>query len=104
MMWRDTVELISVVKVDDGGGGYTETVTFRQVFANRKSIRQSEFYQAHAAGLQPEIMFEVRFADYADERKLRFPAGEGGRRYLIIRTYTKNEESIELICQREVGT
>ncbi|NOK23891.1 phage head closure protein [Corallococcus carmarthensis] len=97
------VELISVERVDDGGGGYTETETARSVFANRKSIRQSEFYQAHMAGLQPEIMFEVRFADFADERKLRYPAGDNGRRYNIIRTYTKNEETIELVCQREVG-
>lgn len=99
MLWRDTVELITIAKVDDGGGGYMETETFRQVFANRKSIRQSEFYHAHMAGLQPEIMFEVRFTDYADERELR----HNGRRYIIVRTYTKNEETIELICQREVG-
>ena len=99
MMWRDVVELIAIQRVDDGGGGFTETETFRQVFANRKSIRQSEFYQAHMAGLQPEIMFEVRYADYADEHKLQ----HNGRRYIIIRTYTKNEETIELICQREVG-
>ncbi|CAM3876462.1 phage head closure protein [Cohnella lubricantis] len=104
MMWRDTLDLIAIVQVDDGGGGYTEQDTFREVFASRKSIRQSEYYQAHAAGLKPEIMFEVRFADYSDERKLRFPAGEGGRRYDIVRTYTKNEETIELVCQREVAT
>jgi len=99
-MWRDVVELLSIQRVDDGGGGYTETEISRQVFANRKSIRQSEFYQAHMAGIQPEIMFEVRFTDYADESKLRY----NDRRYNIIRTYTKNEEIIELVCQREVGT
>lgn len=99
MMWRETVELIAIQRVDDGGGGYTETEVPRSVFANRKSIRQSEFYQAHMAGLQPEIMFEVRFAEYNEERKLR----HNGRRYNIIRTYTKNEETIELVCAREVG-
>ena len=99
MMWRDVVELLSVQRVDDGGGGFTETEVPRSVFANRKSIRQSEFYQAHMAGLQPEIMFEVRFADYADERKLR----HNGRRYNIIRTFSRNDEIIELVCQREVG-
>ena len=104
MMWRDVVELIAIQRVDDGGGGFTETETFRPIFANRKSVRQSEFYQAHMAGLQPEVMFEVRLADYADERKLRFPAGENGRRYNIIRTFSRNEEIIELVCQREVGT
>ena len=104
MMWRDTLELIVIEQVDDGGGGHTETETFREVFANRKSVKQSEFYQAHMAGLKPELVLEIRYADYADEKKLRFPAGAIGKRYDIIRTYTKNEETIELVCQREVGT
>ena len=99
MMWRDTVELIAVQRVDDGGGGFTEAETLRAVFANRKSVRQSEFYQAHMTGLKPEIMFEVRYADYAGETKLR----HDGRRYVIVRTFSRNEEVIELVCQREVG-
>lgn len=71
-----------------------EASTARMVFANKKSIRQSEFYQAMAHGLTPELMFEVNFKDYAGESKLTF----NSKTYQIIRTYTKNDEIIELVC------
>ena len=81
-------------------GDLIDTETEKQVFANKKSIRQSEFYQASAQGLKPEIMFEIREIDYADELKLIFD----GKGYNIIRTYAKNGEIIELICNRLVNT
>lgn len=68
----------------------------RTVFANKKSVRQSEFYQAYAAGLKPELSFEVREMEYASEPKLRFD----GLDYYIIRTFSKNGEVVELICSR----
>ena len=81
-------------------GDVTESLTEKQVFANQKSIRQSEFYQAQATGLKPEIMFEVRSIDYADEERLLFDS----KYYNIIRTYSKNGETIELICNRLVNS
>jgi SPP1 family predicted phage head-tail adaptor len=99
MLFRDVVDLIAVTEADDGGGGIVETETSREVFANKKSIRQSEFYQAHAAGLKPTIMFIVRSIDYEDESRLTYE----GKAYEIIRSYSKNDELIELICSLEVG-
>lgn len=75
-------------------GDPIETETPRQVFANKKSIRQSEFYQAAQTDLSPELMFEVRFSDYNEETKL----GYNAKTYQIIRVFTKNDEMIELIC------
>jgi len=94
MMWRDVIQLVGITEADDGGGGIIETETRREVFANRRSIRQSEFYQAHAAGLKPEMMFEIRLIDYADEEWLV----ENGKKRRIMRTYSKNGEIIELVC------
>ena len=96
MMWRDMVELITIQKVDDGAGGYTETETSRQVFANKKSIRQSEFYQAHMAGLNPELMFEIRSIEYQGEEKILY----NGDAYRVIRTYSSSDEITELVCER----
>jgi len=95
-MWRDIVELIAIQKVDDGAGGYTETETFRKVFVNRKSIRQSEFYQAHMAGLNPELMFEIRSIEYQGEEKLLYNEST----YRVIRTYSSSDEITELVCER----
>jgi len=102
--WDEVLELVSVTKTDDGGGGSTETEVFREVYANRKSIRQSEFYQAQAAGLKPLVAFEIHSLEFGDEEHVRYPAGESGKRYRIIRTFSPDNEFIELYCEREVGT
>jgi SPP1 family predicted phage head-tail adaptor len=99
MRWGDVINLISIVYSQNSIGDITETPTSRQVFANQKSIRQSEFYQSQANGLKPEIMFEIRAIDYADEKKLSF----NSLQYNIIRTYSKNGEILELICNRLIG-
>lgn len=99
MFFRDVLDLIQITQSSDGGGGFTETESSRQVFANRKSIRQNEFYQAQIAGLKPEIMFEVRAEEYQDEPKISY----AGKAYQIIRTFSKNGEILELVCSRAVG-
>lgn len=96
MMFRDIVELLQVHTADDGAGGLTESETGRVVFANQKSIRGTEFYQAHAVGLKPEINLIVRSIDYDGETRLRF----GGEMYDILRKHTKNGELLELICSK----
>lgn len=96
MNWRDTIDLITITSASDGVGGWTQTETTRSVFANRKSVRSHEFYQAHATGLRPDITFELRKIDYEDETRLSF----SGATYDIIRTYSANEDFIELVCQK----
>ena len=70
----------------------------RMVFANKISIRQSEFYQAHALGLKPNIAFEVRTEEYQEEENLSY----NEKKYRIIRTYEKGEFT-ELICEGAVN-
>jgi len=94
VLFRDVIELLSrTLEQDPLTGEMREVETARQVFANRRSVRQSEFYAAHMAGLMPEVMFEVRSIEYQDERALRYQ----GRRYDIIRTYDRGEMT-ELVC------
>lgn len=99
MMWRDVINLVSQVTSENDMGDAITVETKRQVFANKKSIRQSEFYQAQANGLKPELMFEIRFADYSEEKKIEYD----NKTYSVIRTYTKNDETIELICEGVVN-
>jgi SPP1 family predicted phage head-tail adaptor len=99
MLFRDVVDLLSVTTTENSIGDTIETETPRQVFANKKSIRQSEFYQAAMTDLRPELMFEVRTIEYDDEPKLAY----NGKKYNIIRTYSKNGEITELICSGLVG-
>jgi SPP1 family predicted phage head-tail adaptor len=94
MLFRDVLNLIAVSISQNEIGDFVEVKNDRQIFANKKSIRQNEFYQAAVAGLRPELMFEVRTSEYQDERKLSY----NGKEYTIIRSYDKNGEITELIC------
>jgi len=95
VLFRDVIELLSrTLEQDPLTGEMREIETARQVFANRKSVRQSEFYSAHMAGLMPEVVFEVRSIEYQDERALRYQ----DKRYNVIRTYDRGEMT-ELVCE-----
>ena len=93
-MWRDVGYLVTETHTTNSMKDIVTTETQRKVFCNKKSIRQTEFYQAAATALRPELMFEVRTADYSDEAKFKF----GAKTYNIIRTYDKDGEITELVC------
>lgn len=90
-MWKDVIEL----------GTNPETPTYEQpdipavwteVFANKKSVKQSEFYQAAGVGLKPEFVFEIKSFEYEENRYIRY----NGKMYSILRTYLKSD-IIELV-------
>lgn len=76
------------------------TLSGREVLADKRSIRQNEFYQAVATGLRPEVMFVVRTVEYTWERYLTY----NGKDYTIIRTYDRDDDMTELICEGAVAT
>jgi len=94
MLFREVINLISITITENDMGDIIDVETKRQVFADKKSVRQNEFYQAAATGLRPEIMFVVRTIDYEQEPKLEF----NSKTYNIIRTYDKDDEFTELVC------
>lgn len=80
---------------------YGDTVTvqvYKEVFAQKKSVKQSEFYQAHAQGLKPEIMFIIHPSEYEDKQGIKY----NDKQYKVIRTYEKDSENLELICEGDV--
>ena len=95
MLFRDVIKLVAIVKTTDTIGDTVEVKTKRDVFANKKSVRQNEHYQAMAQGLKPELMFEIRSIEYNKETELEFDS----KPYKIIRVYDKNGEITELICE-----
>jgi hypothetical protein len=77
--------------------------TRREVFCRQESISRSEFYQAQATDLRPELVLILAdYLDYEGEHVCIY----GGDWYRVIRTYRKGQE-LELIVQtapeEEVG-
>lgn len=85
------------IKVNDIGD-IEPSFSKRKVFAHKKDIRQSEFYQAQAIGFKPELTFVIRRESYGGEKLLEFNKEE----YDIIRTFDDGK-NIELIISRGVN-
>lgn len=98
--YSEVIALISTEQTGtDAAGDPLIQETYTEVFAKLKSIRQSEFYQAAAVGLKPEIMFELRdYLDYDDQQILEHE----GIRYRVLRTFRAGIR-LELTCTREVS-
>ena len=85
-------------------GDTVQTFTSRQVFAEVKSVGQTEFYQAQAVGLKPEIKFVIAdFYDYQDEKIVSYqPFGSSvAEDYTVLRTFRTNT-NLEIVCRRGI--
>lgn len=99
--------LIGLIPTTEGKNEIGRPIEIRkppkEIYADKKSVRQSEFYQAAATGFKPEIVFEIWEFEYEDESLVTYM----GKEYRVIRTFEKgNSEKIELICSgivNEVG-
>ena len=99
MYYKNIAHLIQVDTVlDNTRRPQKQDVGSRKVYCNKKSVRQTEYYQAGAQGMKPEIMLEMRPANYHGEEFALFL----GTRYHIDRTYTVNDDKMELILSRQV--
>lgn len=102
-MYDTIIRLISEKnRTDEYGDRITET-TEREVYAELKSIGQTEFYQAQAAGLKPEMKLLLSdYLDYREEKYLKYTDDTGEEReYSIIRTYRAGN-GLEITCKRGV--
>lgn len=97
MRWSEVVTLLKVTEIENDYGDVEKVTVPHEVFANKKSVRQSEFYQAQAIGFKPELVFEVRSFDYDKQEQLEYD-----KKYNIIRTYDRGE-FIELVCEGVVN-
>lgn len=90
-------EVLTLVKRNYDGDGCTllEEVQ-REVFMRLASVGQSEFYQAQATDLRPELKFVLEdYLDYEGEYLCIYE----GTWYRVIRTYRAGQE-LEVIVQR----
>ena len=98
MAYNDILVFLDKVEtgVDDAGDKiFAETR--REVFCAVNSIGMKEFYQAAAAGLQPEIKFSIADAeDYRGEMTVEYYDVP----YTVLRTYMDGTE-LEIVCYKD---
>ena len=83
-MYNDVIKLRRYTETVDQYGIPKKEITERKVFAELRSIGQSEFYQAQADGLKPDLKFVIAdYLDYKGEKEIEHE----GRIYSVLRTY-----------------
>lgn len=98
---NEIIELESVTITTDNAGDTVSSTTWKEIFAEKKSIGTSEFYQAHSEGLKPEFKFIIHPSEY--NRKTDGPHIKyNGDQFKIIRTYEVNQETLEITVEGDV--
>ena len=93
-MYNEVVYLVTKTSTKNNVGDQIETTVENMRFAKLKSIGQSEFYQAQALGLKPEIKFVLPdYLDYNNQEEVI----HNGFRYKVLRTFRTGNE-IEIVC------
>ena len=98
MQFITPVYFVSVKNTTDEAGDTNGTEVLRKALASKKSIGTSEFYQAHTAGMKPELKLEVRTFEYQGEKVVLVD----DIRYRIIRTFNDSNGKIELTLVGDV--
>lgn len=95
------ITLIDEVYNKDENGISRKTETAVEVYAQKKSVSRSEFFDGGRNGLNPEFEFDVFAGDYDGQRVIEYD----GKRYGVYRTYAPDDSDyIELYAERKGGT
>lgn len=99
IMYNDVISLVTIEEIKNEVGDLIKSRTESEVFTELKSVGQTEFYQAKALGLKPELKFVLAdYYDYNDEKIINY----NGKDYRVLRTYRKNNE-LEIVCEGDVN-
>lgn len=99
-MQEMTAKLLKkIVRTDELGQKISSGYEDREVYVCKRSVRQSEFYQAAQQGMKPDFVLEMSAFDYNEETLVEL----NGRKYTVYRTYERDDEQIELYCTVKSG-
>jgi head-tail adaptor len=86
--------------VNTYGDAVSSVVYGSKVYCSMRSMKYSEFYQAAAVGMKPELALSLRREDYANQTYVKYNDIE----YRVQRTYITDKSRIELTLYRDNRT
>lgn len=99
MTYDHEVTLISQTYEQDEIGNQIPVESETTVLCGKRSVGRSEFYNAAANGMRPELVLVIHGYEYHDEKVVRFE----GAKYNVVRSYATTFEEIELTCEKVIG-
>lgn len=108
----ERIVLLTVVGEERDGSGFVtgETVEETEIFAGKKSVSRTEFYEALRSGRKASVIFTVNPDDFKLSQRETQIRGSIKKvkatkviyeniQYRIIREYQKDSYSLELTCE-----
>ena len=98
-MYNEIIKLCkTTLEVDEYGNELETKPTKREVFAQIRSIRMSEFYAAATADMSPSCVAVLAdYRDYEDEEVVLW----NDEKYRVLRTYRKGKQ-LELTLSKKL--
>lgn len=93
-MWCEILYLLEEIETFDKLNRPHRSYKETKVYANKISVKRTEFYQAQAAGFKPEKCFEVRTVEFNEDIHTHVKYNDVV--YKILRSYEKDSEITEL--------
>lgn len=93
------IKLISSAYENDQYGVSRKTESERTIFADVRTVTQTEWFEGGRSGLNPQFKMIMFAPEYKGEQVVEY----GGNRYLVYRTYQPNPDKLELYVQKEAG-
>lgn len=93
-MWDKVLYLLEEIETFDDLKRPHYSYKEHKVYANKKSVKRSEFYQAQAAGYKPEKCFEIRTIEFDEDKYTHVKYN--GVVYRILRFYEVDSEITEI--------
>ncbi len=97
-MFSEVLELSKIVLDVDENGFEVHTEIKTEVFADKKSIRASEHYEAEKLGYKLSLMFIMKPYEYDNQEYIYYE----NQKYKVERTYQKDTENLELVCRKVI--
>lgn len=97
---RNDVAVFHSKDVVAGASGVQVADKDTTLFVSCRSVGQKEFYAAYEAGLNPQIVLETSAADFdaaATDDQNAIEVTYKGKRYRVIRTYRRYNDSMEVV-------
>lgn len=93
-MWSDILYLLEEIETFDELNRPHYSYKENKVYANKISVKRSEFYQAQAAGFKPEKCFEIRTIEFNEDKYTHVKYNDVI--YKVLRSYEKDSEITEI--------
>ena len=93
-MWSDILYILEEIETFDKLNRPHTSFKEKKVYANKISVKRSEYYQAQAAGFKPEKCFEIKTIEFDEDRYTH--AKYNDVIYKILRSYEVDSETTEI--------